>query len=128
MDYKQFITSIFGSIKVATEDDNSFIVILPTKYRFADNCTRFKITTVDNNVIISDRGNTLSYLKDIFVDLEKHDKEIKNICKINDIEIKNGAFEKNLSNLNNLERDFFNFVNTMYLLANLGELEEQDEF
>ena len=123
MDYKEFISNIFGSIKIVTEDENSFIIIVPTKYRFSDNSTRFKITIIDNNVIISDRGNTLQYLKDIYVETENYAEQIKNICRINDIEIKNGVFEKNLSNLNNLERDFFNFINTMYLIANINALD-----
>lgn len=126
MDYKEFISNIFGSIKIVTEDDNNFIIIVPTKYRFSDNSTRFKITMIDNNVIINDRGNTLQYLKDIYVETENYAEQIKNICKINDIEIKNGAFEKNLSNLNCLERDFFNFINTMYLIANIDALNRKN--
>ena len=30
MDYKEFISNIFGSIKVSKESDNEFIIILPT--------------------------------------------------------------------------------------------------
>jgi len=127
MNYKEFVTKIFASNEIKKINENEFIFILPTKYRFAENRTRIKVLIKDSLISLNDMGNTMQYLKSYYSDVEKYQNAINYICKIEDIKFKENIFEKNFYQTNEFERNFFDFIHALHLIANIKTVDKAND-
>lgn len=124
MDYKEFVTKVFACNQVKKITDNEFILILPTKYRFAESRTRINVLVKEKTIVLNDMGNTIKHLKSYYSDIEKYQKAIEYICKIEDITFKNDVFEIEINQNGEMERDLFGFVHSLHLIANIKTLDK----
>ena len=91
MDIKKFLQKYNEHIKYA-ERDNGYDIAFPFKFYNDDHISSVHISEDETGLFtITDNGNTMLYLENMCVNVEKHADKIQKICKLFNLTIENGT-------------------------------------
>lgn len=116
---KDFFGHFIKSYSCKTEE-NGIILSAPVMYPCADHAFSFYIEACGNGFRISDRGQTLAYLREN-LNPAHYAENIRAVCERFEITLENGVFYGYLASYASGQtmRNLHKFIGAMHLIANI---------
>lgn len=113
------IENLSGAFGVR-ECDGGIIISTPIMYQGADHCFSFYVEKNGSGFNISDRGQTIEYLREN-LDPKQYDDRISVLCERFEITLTDGRFCGRLASIESGQtlRNLFKFIGAMNMIANI---------